>query len=160
MGILKAKSGVIEYPHWQLHLLNSQTGTPSGLVKENECKDMLKRCSQNKNQLLMMHHHPIDVGYFIDRHGLVNKTEFIDVLTQVPNLKAITCGHVHNALNLSIPVANKSIPLFTCPATSIQFDKLANTVANSGLPAGFREFSLFADGCVNSKVHFVNLDSF
>ena len=103
----------------------------------------------------MMHHHPIDVGYFIDRHGLTNKEDFWHCLGDDSQIKGIACGHVHNALTILPSESGYTIPLYTCPATSIQFDQKANTVANANKGAGYRIFTLHNDGKIVTQAHFI-----
>jgi Icc protein len=135
--------------------LNSKSKTPSGLIADEESIRLLDVIDENKHQFILMHHHPANVEYFIDKHGLVNKDNFYQTLNQIKNLKAIGCGHVHNAIDLKVNTSEKSIPLFTCPATSIQFNRSISSVENSGKPAGYRVFKLHNDGLVISQVIFI-----
>jgi Icc protein len=139
---------------WQIVLLNSKSDTPKGLVSPNDLLTLESIVDEKKYQLLMMHHHPIDVGYFIDKHGLENQTQFWQTINKFPSIKAITCGHVHQALTL-YSESSPSTPLFTCPATSIQFDTNKNSGASNGQGAGYRIFSLFVDGKINSDSYFL-----
>ena len=106
---------------WQIQLINSKSDTPSGLVNQTSLHALSQRIDKNKYQLLMMHHHPINIGYYIDKHGLLNQDGFWKSITQLNkssgNIKAIACGHVHRASQLS----KQQIDIYTCPATSIQF---------------------------------------
>jgi Icc protein len=147
---------VIKLTDWSIHLVNSKSNTPAGYVSEPELKQLLTDTDPTKSQLVMMHHHAIDVGYFIDNHGLNNKTEFWQYMAQIKNLKGIACGHVHNALAFFPEHSPLMVPLFTCPATSIQFDQDANTVANANKGAGYRVFSLLADGTFNTQAYFIH----
>ncbi|MDO6445566.1 metallophosphoesterase [Colwellia sp. 1_MG-2023] len=147
---------IVNKKHWQIQLVASKSATPSGEVSEEEVDRLLACVDSKKHQFIFMHHHPVDVGYFIDKHGLTNKNQFYQALNKIESVKAVACGHVHNALALNIDTNEKIIPLFTCPATSIQFDQMASTVENSGKPAGFRLFSLANDGQVTSQVVFID----
>jgi len=140
---------------WQIVLLNSKSDTPKGLVTQGDLLGLAKIIDEQKHQLLMMHHHPLDVGYFMDKHGLVNQTQFWQTVNKFSSIKGITCGHVHQSLTLysnQIP----SIPLFTCPATSIQFDTSKDSGASNGQGAGYRVFSLFPDGKINAVSYFLS----
>ncbi len=146
---------IINEQHWQVALLNSKSDTPKGIVSPSELLVFEANIEEDKHQLVMMHHHPVDVGYFIDRHGLDNQTQFWQVINEQPTIKAIACGHVHQALTL---YSNESatIPVFTCPATSIQFDTSKNSGASNGQNAGYRIFSLYADGQIDTDSHFLS----
>lgn len=46
---------------WQIQLLDSKSDTPSGLVSQKNLQAFSEQIEIKKFQLLMMHHHPIDV---------------------------------------------------------------------------------------------------
>ncbi|MCO4797819.1 MAG: metallophosphoesterase [Colwelliaceae bacterium] len=145
---------IIELPYWQLILVNSKSETPSGFVSSCESEYLLKSLDDTKNQLLLMHHHPMNVDYFIDKHGLQNQQTFYQTLDKIKGFRGVSCGHVHNAIELSLNINNKNMPLFTCPATSIQFKK-SSSLENSGKPAGYRAFMLGKNGIIKSKAIFI-----
>jgi Icc protein len=149
------QSKLIESAHWQIFLLNSKSATPAGLVEQQQLSWLAQNINPEKSQLVMMHHHPIDVGYFIDRHGLTDKAEFWHEIKQHASIKAICCGHVHQNLSLSKNVDGRKIKLYTCPATSIQFDPSSETVLSNGQPAGYRLLTLTATGDVITNAIFI-----
>ena len=146
---------IINDQGWQIVLLNSKSDTPKGLVTQSDLLALASMVDEEKYQLLMMHHHPLDVGYFMDKHGLENQTQFWQTINKFSCIKGITCGHVHQSLTL-YSESTPSIPLFTCPATSIQFDTTKSSGASNGQGAGYRIFSLFADGKINSDSYFLS----
>lgn len=133
---------LIETKNWQLIMLNSKSDTPAGKVKKQQLAVLSKVINKDKFQLVFMHHHAIPVGYFIDKHGLKNSESFWQVIDKFDSIKAIACGHVHRALTLLPEVTQKSTVLYTCPATSIQFDPQADTVKALPQGAGYRLFYL------------------
>ena len=169
----------IEHPHWQIQLVDSKSATPAGYVSEQTLAKLKTAIKQDKHQLVMMHHHPIDVGYFIDKHGLQNKADFWQAINDYDNIKTIACGHVHSAMQLSKQsepavvvnasngpnaikttkavtaqsiAVNKPVTLYTCPATSIQFDPSVDGVTALAKGPGYRIFNLSADGHLHSDV--------
>ncbi|PKG83831.1 3',5'-cyclic-nucleotide phosphodiesterase [Colwellia sp. 75C3] len=153
----------ISLSHWQVQLVDSKSATPAGYVSEPVLEKLQSAIMPGKHQLLMMHHHPIDVGYFIDKHGLQNKADFWQAINGYNNIKAIACGHVHSAMELTNPVSNllskplnqklkEPVVLYTCPATSIQFDPNVDGVAALAKGPGYRVFYLYADGQLNTDV--------
>ena len=152
--------------HWQIQLVDSKSTTPAGYVDEQALVKLQRAIKQDKHQLVMMHHHPIDVGYFIDKHGLQNKEAFWQVINGYNNIKAIACGHVHGAMQLTnlltkplneplsppLTKANEQVTLYTCPATSIQFDPSVDGVAALAKGPGYRIFYLYADGKLSTDV--------
>ena len=79
----------ITFTHWQIQLVNSKSETPAGYVSKQALNKLEGAISKDKCQLLMMHHHPIDVGYFIDKHGLQNKSDFWQAINCYTNIKGI-----------------------------------------------------------------------
>ena len=148
----------ISLTHWQVQLVDSKSATPAGYVSGPALEKLQSTIMTDKHQLLMMHHHPIDVGYFIDKHGLQNKAEFWQAINGYNNIKAIACGHVHSAMQLTHIVSkplvktNEPVVLYTCPATSIQFDPNVDGVAALAKGPGYRIFYLHADGQLNTDV--------
>lgn len=146
---------LINEKHWQIVLLNSKSDTPKGLVTPSELSTLGVHINKTKHQLIMMHHHPLDVGYFMDRHGLENQFQFWQTINKHSSIKAIACGHVHQSMTL-YSNGPSPIPLFTCPATSIQFDTNKESGASNGQGAGYRIFSLYADGQINADSYFLS----
>jgi len=146
----------IENSNWQILLMESKSDIPSGLITEQELQRLNKTLDPNKKQLLMMHHHPIDVGYFIDKHGMVNKQALWTELDTYPSIVAISCGHVHQAIALPSSQSGYSLPLYTCPATSIQFDISQESSSCNGQGAGYRMFELFDNGKFVTKTYFIS----
>jgi Icc protein len=159
-------SKTINFTAWQIQLLHSKSETPAGRVIEEDINRVIKASDTNKYQLLMMHHHPVDVGYFIDQHGLLNKKEFWLNIRKIPKLTAIACGHVHRAKKISpksqlietlidgdtrVGLVDQYVDVYTCPATSIQFDPQANTVKALEQGPGYRLFYLTSDGQLTSE---------
>ena len=146
----------IDSANWQIFLLNSKSETPAGWVYKNELDQLAEQIDENKAQLLIMHHHPIDLGYFIDKHGLKNKETLYSFLEQYPSIQAMACGHVHHAVTLPILLPKRSVSLYTCPSTSVQFDVNSKINMRTTLQtAGYRVFKLLADKRVSSKVVYI-----
>ncbi|XQW84181.1 metallophosphoesterase [Thalassotalea piscium] len=145
----------IDSEKWQVLLLNSKSDTPAGEVSTAQLASLQSLIHPKKYQILMMHHHAVDLGFFIDKHGLKNQQEFWQTINLYPSIKAVACGHVHNALMKIHPDSTAKVPVLTCPATSIQFDQTADTATSAQLPAGFRIHQLCSSGEVRSVYHFI-----
>lgn len=141
--------------YWQVHLMNSKSETPAGELSLNELKK-LQSLPDDKFTLLMMHHHAIELDYFIDRHSLQNSDDFWQIVAQKNNIKGVACGHVHRAFEKTVKINNSQVHFFTCPATSIEFDINATTVSSTGQSAGYRTFKLHNNGEMNTDVIYVS----
>ena len=141
---------VISNDFWQIQLLDSKSDTPSGLVSQPCLQALSQQMDSNKFQLLMMHHHPVSIGYYIDKHGLLEQELFWKTIAQLNeprmNIKAIACGHVHRAVHLS----KLNVDVYTCPATSVQFGETKEKIGST-VPS-YRLFYLESDGALSSDV--------
>ncbi|SEK67772.1 Icc protein [Colwellia chukchiensis] len=151
------KEKLIERGQWQLLLLATKSATPAGVFAQSQVEFADSVINPNKFQLVLMHHHAVDAGYFIDRHGLENPLEFQQFLSAHPSIQAVACGHIHQGLTLPITLPKRSVNLYTCPATSIQFDRQADGVKNNGQPPGFRLFTLADCGQITTTVCYVEV---
>ncbi|MCJ8320705.1 MAG: metallophosphoesterase [Colwellia sp.] len=148
---------VIENDHWQALLVESKSKViegPAGQIDDIELEQLHQRINAKKHQILFMHHHPVDVGYFIDKHGLNNRDEFWQTLDNYSSIVGIACGHVHRGATMTSACTNRSIDVYTCPATSIQFDPLASTVKALEQGPGYRLFTLYDHGELKTSLHY------
>ncbi|MGJ8692830.1 MAG: metallophosphoesterase [Thalassotalea sp.] len=174
---------LIASERWQIVLLNSKSTTPAGVVDADSLNAIKAAHLNNTNTLLVMHHHPIDVGFGIDRHGLINKAEFwqavgapmlsVNTVVKRNRVKAIICGHVHNAFALEQSLASNqeqvastdknstatrvscSVKIFTCPATSIEFDRYSDEVRATAQGPGYQVLTLHDDGAVTRTLKYL-----
>jgi Icc protein len=141
---------IINHDFWQVQLVDSKSETPSGLISEIALSELAQRITKNKFQLLMMHHHPVDIGYYIDKHGLTNKQVFWQAVNELNNekmnIKAIACGHVHRASQLS----KDQVDIYTCPATSVQFGDTKEKMAS--IVPSYRLLYLNNNGTIASEI--------
>lgn len=139
--------------NWQFFLANSKSATPAGFIAESELTRIAQEALPQKFQFIFCHHHPVDIGYFIDRHGLENQTQFWQTVANLPNFKGGACGHVHRGQELNIqPKVTEKATWYTCPATSIQFDPQAETVKALAQSAGYRLLTFGDNGDIASDV--------
>ncbi len=141
---------------WHIKLINSKSSTPAGFISQNTLQQLGVQHEHYPYQIIFMHHHPLDVGYFIDEHGLENKQAFWQAIAHNTHIKAIACGHVHRGLSITKKLLSHQVEVFTCPASSIQFDPNAKGVkALTGIAgqAAYRCFYLSAQGEISSKIY-------
>lgn len=147
----------VNVANWQIQLIQSKSDSPAGFVTQAELQQLNYNIDDTKFQLLFMHHHPVDVDYFIDKHGLINQEQFwqhIGQLNQFDKVKAIACGHVHRGMK--IPAYSKDkmhcVEVLTCPATSIQFDPSKTFVAALPENPAYRVIDLYSDGTLQTQL--------
>jgi Icc protein len=150
-GVPFCQDKQFERENWQILLLDSKSATPAGRVSQASFDKLAQLIDKEKSQLIFMHHHPLDVGYFIDRHGLENKTQFWQEINAIPSIKGIACGHVHRGMTMTTERAS----VYTCPATSIQFDPAVDGVSALDVGPGYRLLQLTQQGEISTELYYL-----
>lgn len=128
----------IEMPDtkWQILSVNSAVnGQIYGRLSTEQLDFLVEHLQNHLPTIIAMHHHSHLVGSaWIDAHILQNHQQLWQALTPFDNLKAVICGHVHQAHHLCVGTHS----LYTCPATSRQFLPHHDDFAIDDVAAGFR----------------------
>lgn len=104
-------------------------------------RDELKK-HREQPTLLFMHHPPIGIGSsWLDRIMLTEPDSFSAALDASPQVRGIFCGHVHQEFEGRLG----TIPVFTTPATGIQFTPGTEQLQFEDIPPGFRVIDLEGD---------------
>jgi len=89
--------------------------------------------------ILFQHHPPIAVGSaWLDSIGLLDPGPFQELVTGSPQVRAVSCGHVHQECVGTLGGA----VVLTVPSTGVQFVPLSATCRVDSIPPGFRVFAL------------------
>ena len=92
--------------------------------------------------ILFEHHPPAPIGCeWLDGIGLEDPGPLVDLLARSPQVRVISCGHVHQAFRGRLGEA----VLLTTPSTSVQFQPGTIEPILDPLPPGFRVFTLEGD---------------
>lgn len=148
---------LIDTPHWRILMLNSSVAkTPSGLLSTDDLAwlEITLAKHADKHVLICLHHHPVALGsQWLDTHILKNADALWQTLADKPYVKAVVCGHVHQALDTMVD----GIRVLATPSTSIQFKPKCHDFTIDCIPAGFRWLQLFQTGELATKV--IRLDN-
>jgi 3',5'-cyclic-AMP phosphodiesterase len=129
-------------------------GSASGRLSESslaELDEVLSTAGQ-RHCLVSLHHHPIAMeSRWLDRVGLENAAEFLEVIDRHRNVRAIVWGHVHQ----SYEGLRKGVRLLATPSTCAQFVPNADDFAVDRRPPAYRTLELRADGSVLTEVVWV-----
>jgi Icc protein len=138
--------------NWQIIALNSQKPvSPIGLITREELVFLEQTLAANQMPaLLAVHHHCVaSQSDWMDTMKIENGEELLAVAEYFPQVKAITCGHLHQEMQTSY----KHIAIFAAPASCFQFKPYATEFELDTLPPGYRIFELFDDGSLHSDCH-------
>ncbi|WP_448212748.1 metallophosphoesterase [Colwellia sp. MEBiC06753] len=137
---------------WCFHLFATKSETPAGIADIEGINQIIAEENPQQFHFAFMHHHPVDVGYFIDRHGLINQQEFWAALNQWSSLKGLACGHIHRGLNLIKKLSGRNLPVYSCPATSIKFAQHPQQLIAESTEPSYRLFQFQPDGEITSQI--------
>jgi 3',5'-cyclic-AMP phosphodiesterase len=137
---------------WNLLLLNSQVaGRNRGGISPAQLAelDTILRADAAPT-LLALHHHPLPSGSaWLDTLDAEGGAELLELCDRWPQVKAVLCGHIHQALTH----ARSHYQLLGAPSTCVQFQpQSANFAVDGQQQPGYRELLLYADGQLRSRV--------
>ena len=137
---------------WQLILLNTKVpGEVHGFLEQSEL-DFLEAClkrAPERYSLICMHHHPVNIGsQWMDNINCRNGQQLLDILTQYPNTRAVTWGHIHQDFHCQY----QHLQLFSAPSTCIQFLPGSNEFAVDPVAPGYRWIELSSSGTIKTGV--------
>lgn len=139
--------GEVAAGHWRLLLADTHwSGHARGQLGDIELKTLDERLGQDTERpvLLFMHHPPLDVGsVWLDALGLVDREALRDVLDRHTQVRAIVCGHIHQAFAGEFATSSAQIAVYGTPSTSDQFLPGSEEFAlDTGSSPGFRVIDL------------------
>lgn len=118
---------------------------------------VLRHNEQNKPVMVCLHHQPVAVGSeWIDQYIVRNSAALFELIDQFPQVKIVSCGHVHQEFSAK----RKNVDLLATPSTCVQFKPLCDKFTVDTQMPGYRWFQLFDDGTFSTGVHRVTGKSY
>lgn len=149
-GLLPEKHFILG--NWQIILLDSQVvGDTYGRLQDFQLRFLEHSLSAYPDHytVVFLHHQVLPIGCeWLDNIGLRNAAEFLTLVDRFPKLRAVVCGHVHQESEQQ----RLGVAYYSVPSTCIQFKTNSRGFAVEALAPGYREFSLYPDGRVESTV--------
>jgi Icc protein len=138
--------------NWQLICLNSQIpGKPGGRLSKKELlflEDCLIR-NPNHHALIAVHHHCLETkSPWMDTMMIENSRELLAIIKRYPQTLAITTGHIHQTMDISIG----GVRILGTPSTCFQFKPVSKTLSLDTSSPGYRRLKLHADGRIESGI--------
>lgn len=137
--------------NWRLIGLDSHVpGEVSGRVDGDQLEWLKYRLASDPNTqtLLFIHHPPIPISVdWIDKLGLNEASELVELVATSPQIKVVCAGHVHQEFKGEIGAAT----IYTTPSTCVQFGARAEKSFDTK-SAGYRVFNLYEDS-YHTEVH-------
>lgn len=139
--------------NWQIITVNSQKpGKPGGEISQAELLFLEQALSSQPDlpALIALHHHCLTTGSkWLDTMQIQNSAEFLSLIESFPQVKVVTCGHVHQEFSRY----HKHIALFATPASCFQFTPNSLEFSIDNAAPGYRLFNLFDDGRLTTQCH-------
>ncbi len=146
------------FNNWQILFLNSHWPEHvGGQLAKNELDFLYKTLATSRKQHVMIFlHHPIlPTGCaWLDRIMTNNAAQFLEIIDQYQNIKAVICGHIHQENNIS----RLSVPYLAAPATSWQFAVKSHDFKLDTLMPGYRWIDLYDDGTFQTEIVRIDYD--
>lgn len=137
---------------WLILMLNSQKiDSPVGVLADEELAflEQTLQARAGLPTLIAVHHHCIASGSpWLDTMQIENSAAFLTIIKQYPQVKAVTCGHVHQTFTAQAAQA----ALLATPASCFQFTPHSSEFSIDDAPPGYRVFQLYGDGRWHSEV--------
>lgn len=144
---------LILFNHWKIICLNSKKdGSQGGFLASEELEFLNNSLNQHPklNTLIAIHHNSLPTGSrWLDTMTIENSDDLFLMLSKHSQVKAITCGHIHQKQELKID--NKLI--LGAPSTCFQFKPDSAEYALDDKSPGYRVLDLYSNGEINSGIY-------
>ncbi len=138
--------------NWCILLLNSHLPSHvDGRLAQTELDFLNMQLDLYPNEpiIIFIHHHLLPVNSaWLDKIKLQNSEQFLAIISDYKNIKAVVCGHIHQKFEA---MYNDTLFLAT-PSTSWQFATNSKNFKLDNLMPGYRWIKLHEDGKITSKV--------
>ena len=144
--------GSVDLGLWRIILLDSTIphSAAGRLSKQSlTALESALAAAPQRHALVCLHHHPVPMASrWLDRVGLQNPEEFLELIDHHPNVRGIIWGHVHQ----SFEALRNGVRLLATPSTCAQFLPRADQFAVDRSPPAYRTLELRADGSILTEV--------
>lgn len=123
--------------HWQKHI--------AGMLADKTLTFLRNELAlhRDKNIMIFLHHHVLPLNSkWIDKLGLLNAQQFLDIVALNSNVRAVFSGHVHQESHNQY----QHIDFYTTPAIAVQFTPQTPTFSLDKQMPGYRVIDLLDNG--------------
>lgn len=127
-------------------------GKGHGFLTPEAAELAARRADGAQRVVLALHHPPTAIGHpIIDRVGLTNPTDLVDLVRGLGNVVAVLTGHVHTPLASSLD----GVPVLGAPgiASALAFDPKDELVVLPERAAGVAFHVVHDDGTLTTTFH-------
>jgi len=146
----------IQKEDWSIILLDSNLpDSTKGHLDEIQLSRLQACLSDHPDHhtLICLHHHTVPVkSSWLDSIMLDNADDFFAITDGHPQIKGITCGHVHQ----SFEAKRNNVLLMGTPSTCFQFAPKSTDFEIDNKPPGYRQLTLLPDGSIITHIFHLN----
>jgi Icc protein len=147
--------GELRRDSWSIVLLSTfLAGEDAGGLGPARLQGLKQALAAHTGQhiLVAMHHHPLPMGSaWLDGVALRDSADFWQIVDRQRNVRAVICGHVHQAADRT----RNHVRFLSTPSTCAQFLPGNEFFALDDRPPGMRWLELYADGSLETEVAWV-----
>ena len=148
----------VRFDNWSLIAVSTHLmGEDAGGLGARRLASLERSITEHIDQhvLVCMHHHPVPMGSrWLDAVALRDADNFLQLVDRCSNIRAVICGHVHQASERD----RNGVVYFSTPSTCSQFRPGSDFFALDDRPPGCRWLYLHADGRVESEIQWLDGD--
>ena len=143
----------IDKENWRIIFLDtSKSGCPDGHLSTKQLMQLEERLDTEQHVLIAMHHHPVPIhSKWMDDIRLQEPENFLRIINQHPQIKAVIFGHIHQAFD----EIHNNIRYLGSISTGIQFIPNQEDMTFSQQAPGYREINLNTDGSIETSIHHI-----
>jgi Icc protein len=147
--------GELRHGRWSVVMLSTfLAGEDAGGLGPARLQGLRQALDAHAGQhvLIAMHHHPLPMGStWLDGVALRDAASFWSVVDAHGEVRAVLCGHVHQAADRM----RNQVRFLTTPSTCAQFLPASEFFALDDRPPGMRWLTLHDDGRIETEVSWV-----
>jgi Icc protein len=144
--------GELRHGPWSIVMLSTfLAGEDAGGLGPARLQGLRQALAAHSGQhvLVGMHHHPLPMGSaWLDGVALRDASEFWRIIDGHASVRAVLCGHVHQAAERE----RNHVRFMSTPSTCAQFLPQSEFFALDEQPPGMRWLELYADGRIETEV--------
>jgi 3',5'-cyclic-AMP phosphodiesterase len=143
---------MFDLDNWRIIFLNSHwPDHVSGKLAQEELDFLHKALSASLKQhvMIFLHHPVLSVdSVWLDKVNVSDPAQFLEIIDQYQNVKAVICGHVHQ----ETAAERRGVSYLSTPSTSWQFSVGSEDFKLDTLMPGYRWIDLYDDGSFKTEV--------
>ncbi|MBU2878700.1 metallophosphoesterase family protein [Aliiglaciecola lipolytica] len=134
--------------NWVIHGLDTRHQGTLGQVGAADLQSLINKLQNHPDDfhMIVCHHHPIECGGWMDKHEWLNRHQFVHQIKQLPQVKLVAYGHIHNDIQQNL----HGCCFQSSPSTCWQFANMADFALSEEMP-GFKVYQLHNDGTFDNQ---------